>query len=71
MSSTHGGGHKHFWGRYLKQIFQLPIQSHHSSLSLSELVLQAPILKDIKVRLWVFVRDQTLTHLCVDISPIP
>ena len=25
----------------------------------------------LKVRLWVLMRDQTLTHLCVDISLIP
>ena len=25
----------------------------------------------LKVRLWVSMRDQTLTHLCVDISLIP
>ena len=24
-----------------------------------------------KVRLWVMMRDQTLTHLCIDISLIP
>ena len=25
----------------------------------------------VKVRLWVFMRYQTLTHLCIDISLIP
>ena len=48
MSRTQGGGHKRFWGKYLKQNYKPPSQSHHSSLSLSQLVVQPLFLKDIK-----------------------
>ena len=29
------------------------------------------VITDVKVRLWVLMRDQSLTHLCIDISLIP
>ena len=53
MSSTQGGGHKHFWGRYLKQNYKLPIHARHGPLSLSQLVVQPPIFKDIKNSLFM------------------